>query len=100
MQTFQYVGGSHTRGSGRQTPQPSRRGNRGNRLTGRGQVVPNRPAVTPQVARPPAQRGRGFQPSGQSWGQTGGNNTSFAGGTCWTERLYVGFYGKLQETRV
>lgn len=73
-------GGSHTRGSGRQTPQPSHRGNRGNRLTGRGQVVPNRPAATPQVARPPAQRGRGFQPSGQSWGQTGGNNTSFAGG--------------------
>lgn len=82
MQTFQYVGGSHTRGSGRQTPQPSHRGNRGNRLTGRGQVVPNRPAATPQVARPPAQRGRGFQPSGQGWGQTGGNNTSFAGGTC------------------
>ena len=103
MQTLLYVGGSHSRGRGRQNPPPSNRGNRS--TPGRGQGMPSRdrggargggtrPITTPQVTRPLVQRGgttcnsssrnagRGFVPAGQSWGQSNGNNTSFAGGTC------------------
>lgn len=52
-----------------------------------------RPTAAPQVTRPSVQRGGvtsnqsnmnaglGFASAGQSWGQSNGFNTSFAGGT-------------------
>lgn len=77
-------GSSNPTGRGRQNPQPSNRGNK--RTPGHGQVgnraqgVVTRPPTTPQVTRPPAQRGSGFVPNGQSWGQNSGNSASFSGG--------------------
>ncbi|KAL9957422.1 hypothetical protein ACROYT_G039055 [Oculina patagonica] len=90
-------GGSNSAARGRQTSQPSTRGNK--HTPGRGRGMPGKtrgggtkPTVAPQVTRPPIQRGgttsnqsnrnagRGFTSAGQSWGQSNGFNTSFAGG--------------------